>query len=156
MSVTFVPCIGAHYTNVLLARSFDPAHPSELLFDGTNPDSKIIGLSYLVYNGDEAPAGFAGDNDLWHQHNFNGGLCLKGGVVVGGESVDDADCVARRWPQGRPRRRVDAARLGRAGWECSWGVFAGECPELGGRTGGTAWDEPDPSLSLTGQQALGD
>ena len=24
------------------------------------------------------------------------------------------------------------------GWECSWGVFAPECPELGGRTGGTA------------------
>jgi hypothetical protein len=30
------------------------------------------------------------------------------------------------------------------GWECSWGVFAGECPELGGRNGGTAWDEPAP------------
>jgi hypothetical protein len=28
------------------------------------------------------------------------------------------------------------------GWECGWGVFAGECPELGGRTGGTAWDPP--------------
>jgi hypothetical protein len=26
------------------------------------------------------------------------------------------------------------------GWECSWGVFAGECPELGGKLGGTAWD----------------
>ena len=26
------------------------------------------------------------------------------------------------------------------GFECSWGVFSGECPELGGRVGGTAWD----------------
>ncbi|MEY2465383.1 MAG: hypothetical protein QOH64_3521, partial [Acidimicrobiaceae bacterium] len=26
------------------------------------------------------------------------------------------------------------------GWECSWGAFAPECPELGGRAGGTAWD----------------
>jgi hypothetical protein len=25
------------------------------------------------------------------------------------------------------------------GWECSWGVFAGECPELGGNTGKDAW-----------------
>ncbi len=33
------------------------------------------------------------------------------------------------------------------GWECTWGAFAGECPELGGRTGGTAWDAPDPNAS---------
>ena len=25
------------------------------------------------------------------------------------------------------------------GWECSWGVFAAECPELGGKTGLDAW-----------------
>jgi hypothetical protein len=31
------------------------------------------------------------------------------------------------------------------GFECSWGVFAGECPELGGRLAGTAWDPPDPN-----------
>ncbi len=155
MSVSFVPCIGAHYTNVLLARSFDPAHPSELLFDGTNPDSKIIGLSYLVYSGGEAPVGFAGSNDLWHQHNFNGGLCLKGGVVVGGESVSDADCAAR----GGRKVALDGVWMLHdwvvPGWECSWGVFAGECPELGGRNGGTAWDEPDPGASIGGQQALG-
>ena len=30
------------------------------------------------------------------------------------------------------------------GWECGWGVFAGECPELGGRIGGTVFDTPDP------------
>ena len=30
------------------------------------------------------------------------------------------------------------------GWECSWGVFAGECAELGGRIGGTVFDKPDP------------
>ena len=30
------------------------------------------------------------------------------------------------------------------GWECGWGIFAGECPELGGRVGGTAFDPPDP------------
>ena len=63
MSVSFVPCIGAHYTNSLLTRSFDPAQPSELLFDGTNPDSKIIGLSYLVVQRRGRPDGFAGPND---------------------------------------------------------------------------------------------
>jgi len=30
------------------------------------------------------------------------------------------------------------------GWECGWGVFAGECPELGGRIGGSVFDKPDP------------
>ena len=25
------------------------------------------------------------------------------------------------------------------GWECTWGVFAGECPELGGTMGHDAW-----------------
>ena len=40
------------------------------------------------------------------------------------------------------------------GWECSWGVFAGECPELGGRTGATAWDPPAPSTGSDGLQAL--
>ena len=30
------------------------------------------------------------------------------------------------------------------GFECTWGVFAGECPELGGQIGGTAFDQPDP------------
>ena len=25
------------------------------------------------------------------------------------------------------------------GWECSWGVFAPECPELGGKVGADAW-----------------
>ena len=28
---------------------------------------------------------------------------------------------------------------------CDWGVFSGECPELGGRLGGTAADGPYPS-----------
>ena len=45
------------------------------------------------------------------------------------------------------------------GFECTWGVFAGECPELGGRVGGTAWDAPDPrtagKVSAGGQQASG-
>ena len=45
-----MPCIGAHYTNFGLVGTFNPAAPSELLYDGTTPDSKIVGLSYLVRN----------------------------------------------------------------------------------------------------------
>jgi hypothetical protein len=150
MSVTFVPCIGAHYTNIAKVAKFDPAEPSELLYDGTKPDSKIIGLSYLVWNPGGAPEGFAGPNDRWHQHNVNGGLCFsKNGTVIGGEEQTTEQCVA---DGGAKRELTDIWMVHDwivPGWECTWGAFAGECPELGGRTGGTAWDAPDPAV--TGQ-----
>lgn len=145
-STVYVPCIGAHYTNTGLAVRFDPAAPSELLYDGTAPTSRIVGLSYLVYHPGGAPDGFAGPNDVWHQHNFNGGLCIdRSGVVVGAESTTKAQCEARGG------RKVPLDNIWMVhdwvvpGWECSWGVFASECPELGGRVGGTAYDAPDPA-----------
>ena len=141
MSTPFVPCIGAHYTNAALAVTFDPAAPSELLFDGTAPDSKLIGLSYLVWHPGGAPEGFAGKNDPWHQHNFNGGLCFgASGVVIGGEELSAEDCAAR----GGAKRELTDIWMMHAwvvpGWECSWGVFSGECPELGGTVGKSAWE----------------
>jgi hypothetical protein len=144
-STAYVPCIGAHYTNIALVGKFDVAAPSELLYDGTNPDSRIVGLSYLVMNRGGAPEGFAGPNDIWHQHNSNGGLCLNAqGVVVGNESTSPKDCAAR----GGRKVKLDDIWMVHdwvvPGWECGWGVFAGECPELGGRVGGTVFDEPDP------------
>jgi hypothetical protein len=141
MSTVYVPCIGAHYTNVSLVTKFDPAAPSELLYDGTTPDSKVVGLSFLVYHAGGPPDGFAGSNDHWHQHNANGGLCYnKDGTVIGGEEQTREECTAR----GGVKRELTDIWMAHAwvvpGFECSWGVFAGECPELGGKTGGTAWD----------------
>jgi hypothetical protein len=144
-STVYVPCIGAHYTNVKLARTFDPRHPSELLYDGSTPDAKIVGLSYLVYHHNGAPPGFAGPNDHWHQHNANGGLCLRGTEVVGGEETSRAQCAALG---GHKTLLIDIWMLHAwvvPGFECSWGVFSGECPQLGGRLGGTAYDGPAPS-----------
>jgi hypothetical protein len=140
-STPYVPCIGAHYTNVSLVPKFDAAAPSELLYDGTEPDSRIVGLSYLVFNPGGAPDGFAGPNDLWHQHNSNGGLCFGGnGVVIGGEQMTEEECESI----GGEKRELTDIWMVHAwvvpGFECSWGVFAGECPELGGKVGGTAWD----------------
>jgi Spy/CpxP family protein refolding chaperone len=142
-STTYVPCIGAHYTNLKLVARFDPATPSELLYDGTSPDSKIVGLSYLNFSLNGPPDGFAGSNDHWHQHNTNGGLCLSGRQgVIGGESMSEADCKARggRKASGIMKNIWMVHAWVAPGWECSWGVFAGECPELGGRLGGTAFD----------------
>jgi hypothetical protein len=144
-STAFVPCIGAHYTNIGLVAKFDPSAPSELLYDGTTPDSKIVGLSYLVFNRGGAPEGFAGPNDRWHQHNQNGGLCFgKSGGVIGGEEMSQEACANIG---GAKRELTDIWMVHDwivPGWECTWGAFAGECPELGGRVGGSAWDEPAP------------
>lgn len=141
-STPYVPCIGAHYTNTRYAPKFDIDNPSELLFDGTEPDSKIVGLSYLVWHPGGPPEGFTGPNDKWHQHNFNGGLCMKGGLVIGAEATSKAQCEK----MGGRKVALDDIWMVHdwivPGWECSWGVFAGECAELGGRAGGTAWDPP--------------
>jgi hypothetical protein len=144
-STVYVPCIGAHYTNVSLAGSFNPGKPAELLYDGTTPDSKIVGLSYLVYHPGGPPPGFAGPNAHWHQHNANGGLCMRGDSVVGGEIDTPAQCAAAG---GHKALLLDVWMLHAwvvPGFECSWGVFNGECPELGGRLGGNAWETPVPS-----------
>jgi len=140
-STPFVPCIGAHYTNFLLAARFAPAQPAELLFDGTEPDSKLVGLSYLVYHPGGPPDGFAGPNDVWHQHNANGGLCFdRSGFVLAGEDASAEQC---RELGGVKRELTDVWMLHDwivPGWECTWGVFAPECPELGGKLGLSAWD----------------
>ena len=151
MSTVYVPCIGAHYTNIDLTRHFDPDTPAELLYDGTQQGSRIVGLSYLVWHPGGAPPGFAGPNDRWHQHNFNGGLCFNSFlVVVGAESTTPEQCAALG---GKKVQLVDTWMLHDwvvPGFECSWGVFAPECPELGGRTGGTAWESPAPNQQLGG------
>jgi hypothetical protein len=144
-STPYVPCIGAHYTNVGLARSFDPSKPAELLYDGTQPDSKIVGLSYLVFHHLSPPPGFAGSNDLWHQHNANGGLCLKGGFVVGSEATSRQQCADMG---GRKTLLTDVWMLHAwivPGFSCAWGVFSGECPALGGQLCGNASEAPDPN-----------
>ena len=133
MTTAYVPCIGAHYLNSRYIGGFDAAHPAMLLYDGTNPDSKIVGLSYAALSGKKPPEGFAGPNDLWHQHNLNGGLCLKGGVVVGAESTSEADCKAR----GGVKIKLDSLWMNHVwvadGWPSSWGVFSAEHPDLGGQ-----------------------
>ena len=46
-----------------------------LIYDGTSPTSKIVGLMY--YSMGEAPEGFAGPNDHWHRHS---NVCIKYGA----------------------------------------------------------------------------
>ena len=107
-----------------------------LLYDGTVPESRIVGLSYAKLSGKTAPEGFAGPNDPWHRHNLNGGLCLNdAGVVVGGESTEPAECTAR----GGHKVALNDMWMNHVwvadGWPSSWGVFSAEHPDLGGTRG---------------------
>lgn len=122
--VPYVPLIGAHYLRVdLLGAPFNVERPAMLLFDGTDPDSAVVGLSYYVASQDP-PAGFAGSDDHWHRHV---GLCLNERlVVVGGERLRDAQCDALGG------HRVDGADGWMVhawvvpGWESPDGVFSAE------------------------------
>ena len=93
MVVPYVPLIGSHYMKFSLVDGrFDIERPEMLLYDGTAPDSKIVGLSYYV-RGSTEPSGFAGPNDHWHRHI---GLCVspKTRTVIGGEKTTPAQCAA--------------------------------------------------------------
>lgn len=126
----YLACIGAHYINLSLVDTrFDPGKPEMLLYDGTSPDSRIVGLSYYVASGPgNPPEGFAGPNDPWHQHI---GLCVKYGVVIGPERWSAARCTAA----GGQKADGSFAWMVHAwvvpGWESAWGTFSGEHPELG-------------------------
>jgi hypothetical protein len=124
----FVPLIGAHYLNpAIVDGTFDPAHPEMLLYDGTNPASKIVGLSYFVSSTAGAPAGFAGPNDHWHQHI---GLCIKGHLVVGGEKLTEAQCLARGGKKIALKDMWMVHVWAVPGWDSPQGVFSPEHQDL--------------------------
>ncbi len=58
--------------------TFDINEPEALLYDGNEPDSPIVGISYLAA-GAGAPEGFEGPWDVWHRHDA---VCFAGGLVV--------------------------------------------------------------------------
>jgi len=56
----FAPIVGPMSNN-------DVLHPLSLIYDGTQPTSRIAGLMYLGA-GLRIPDGFAGHQDVWHYH----------------------------------------------------------------------------------------
>ncbi len=84
------PGVGTHW--VLwsqIAKPFDPAHPSMLLFDERATPARLVGYSYWVQSPAE-PEGFAGPNDHWHQHT---GLCVVNGWVDREEATGPQSCA---------------------------------------------------------------
>jgi hypothetical protein len=130
----YVPCIAAHYIKGgELTNPFDPAKPEIVLAEGTEPDSKVVGLSYLQFAGkDTPPDGFAGANDPWHVHEQ---LCLGGGGVLGDESTTEEECAARGGKIQKLGNLWMMHMWNVPGWESRWGLFSSEHPDLGGTIG---------------------
>ena len=95
-----------------------------LLYDGTSPTSRMVGLSYYVVD-DAEPEGFAGPNDHWHRHI---GLCVDPNqtLVVGDEQTTTAECTALGGikTDGSDGWMVHAWVV--PGWDSPQGVFSAE------------------------------
>jgi hypothetical protein len=125
----YLPLIGAHYMRFLsVDGTFDIAQPEMLLYDGTSPDARIVGLSYYV-TGDSEPAGFTGPNDRWHRHL---GLCIdtERAFVVGDEQTTAEECAERGGIKVDGRDGWMAHAWVVPGWESTRGVFSAENPQL--------------------------
>lgn len=131
----YVPGIAAHYMNFgLVDGTFDITKPEMLLFDGTQPESKIVGLSYYVrLDGTTQPTqGFTGDNDHYHRHF---GLCVSAQGVIGDSTTTDEECAAR----GGVKTNGTDGWMSHAwvvpGCASPWGVFSAVNPLLDGALG---------------------
>ncbi|HET6951851.1 MAG TPA: hypothetical protein VFI47_15830 [Acidimicrobiales bacterium] len=126
----YVPGIGAHYLNpgLLVRDGFNPAEPEMLLYNGNEPTSELVGLSYSVL-GDEAPEGFTGPNDSWHVHPS---LCIVDNLVVGPDTTPEAMCDSIGGHKGMPfPKPMWMGHLWQVpGWDSPWGLFSGENPRV--------------------------
>jgi hypothetical protein len=129
----YLPCVGAHYVNdaQYVTGEFDAAAPPILIYDGTRPSSRIVGLSYVVKS-DAQPTGFAGPNDGWHTHSS---FCVSKttGVVLGDERTGDRTCAAAGGENVDLQHDWMMHAWVVPGWESAWGIFSSEHPDLGGK-----------------------
>ncbi|HEY8524908.1 MAG TPA: hypothetical protein VIL48_08105 [Acidimicrobiales bacterium] len=127
----YVPGIAAHWINGDFDGEFDPGEPEMLLFNGTEPASQLVGLSYAA-TGPAPPEGFVGPNDVWHSHP---GLCMVGGFVVGIDGTPEELCTSIGGEINTGLADLWMAHLWQVpGWESPWGLFSGENPTINAAT----------------------
>jgi hypothetical protein len=124
----FAPGSGAHYINYSGIGSdgtIDVTKVNSYIYDGTNPESQIVGL---MYYSNSNPEGFAGPNDHWHRHS---NVCVKFGA--NGIEVPfpaDADVSKQACEQAGARLMPVTGYMVHAwvvpGWESPQGVFSHE------------------------------
>jgi hypothetical protein len=82
------PGVGAHYQALSASSlkgvnpdgSVNPAYPASWIYASTADNAPVVGIMYESLS-DNAPSGFAGPNDHWHQHT---NLCIgfKNGMIT--------------------------------------------------------------------------
>lgn len=77
--------IGVAFTRIPTPTTFDPNVPNVLLYDGNSPAARVVGVAWEI-DSDTAPAGFAGDRDVWSQDGTTGNWWLTSWVVRGYEN----------------------------------------------------------------------
>lgn len=125
---SYVPGIAAHYMRFeWVDGTFVVEEPEMLLYDGTAPTSRIVGLSYyLLHEGTSEPSqGFTGGNDHFHRHV---GLCSRDGVVVGDSTTTTAECAALGGSKQDGRNGWMSHAWVIPGCESPWGVFSAASP----------------------------
>jgi hypothetical protein len=135
----FTPGAGAHYVSISgSAASYlghtstmDPAHPLALIYEGTAPTSRVVGLMYGSFN-TAPPEGFAGPNDHWHRHS---NVCIRfspTGIEV--PYPADADVTLKMCQEAHGRLMPITTWMVHAwvvpGWESPQGVFSHDNPNI--------------------------
>lgn len=131
----FAPGSGAHYitySGLTVGGAFRPDHPLSLIYDGTSPTSRIVGLMYYGI-GEQAPEGFAGPNDHWHRHS---NVCIKYGTggVLQVPFPADADVTAAQCQVAQGSLMKVSGWMVHAwvvpSWESPLGVFSHDNPNV--------------------------
>jgi hypothetical protein len=126
----FAPGSGAHYiaiSGISGSGPIDVAKVNSYIYEGTSPDSRIVGLMY--YSNAKAE-GFAGPNDHWHRHS---NVCINWNGPSGGLEVPfpaDAEVTAGQCARAGGRLMPITGYMVHAwvvpGWESPQGVFSHE------------------------------
>ena len=90
----FSPGLGTHYGkggDTLVGAIIDEENVLDpmLIYEGSAPESKLAGFMYVAFGTGTVPEGFAGPNDVWHEHT---NVCL----VVNPDGSTDAPLGADR------------------------------------------------------------
>jgi hypothetical protein len=134
LSSLFAPGVGVHWVDwSAIAEPFDPARPAMLLFTRVGERDVLVGFSYWVQSV-QAPAGFAGPNDVWHAHH---GLCVVNGWVEREDVGSPLECPGS-WLAG----------------DDLWMLHAWVVPEYANRWGRFALANPRLCPARTGRSDL--
>jgi 5'-nucleotidase len=74
--------IGVAFTRVPTPTTFNPYAPNVFLYDGNTPTSRLVGIAWEI-SSETAPAGFAGDRDVWAQDSHTQNWWLTAWVIQG-------------------------------------------------------------------------